>query len=372
MRKRIIAIALFIMSGVFLYNAFAQTMTLRNSLKDKFLMGVSVNVRQTENVESRESQVIAKQFSSVTPENCMKSMVIHPERNCFNFTDADAYVDFGTSNKQFVIGHCLIWHSQLAPWFCIDDNGNNVSADTLKARMKTHIQTIVSRYKGRIKGWDVVNEAIEDNGEFRKSQFYHILGEDYIPLAFQFAHEADPDAELYYNDYSMAKPGRMKTVLNMVEKLKAKGIRIDGIGMQGHITMDYPTFDEYEKAIVAYGTTGCKVMITELDLTVLPNPQNITGAEVSQKAEYLEKLNPYAKGMTRKAENAWTQRMNGFFKIFLKHSNIISRVTVWGLTDSNSWRNDWPIPGRKDYPVLFDRNANPKTIVKMIINEANK
>ena len=159
----------------------------------------------------------------------MKSSVIHPKENKYNFAQADEFVSFGESNQMAIIGHCLIWHSQLAPWFCVDKDGNNVSPEVLKKRMKDHITTIVKRYKGRIKGWDVVNEAIEDNGAYRKTKFYEILGEEYIPLAFQYAHEADPDAELYYNDYSMAQPGRREAVVKMVNDLKKRGIRIDAV-----------------------------------------------------------------------------------------------------------------------------------------------
>lgn len=349
---------------------YAQKPSLRDAFKEKFLIGVAVNVPQTRQTSSLQSRTIAAQFSSITPENCMKCSVIHPEKDRYDFRDADAFVKFGERNKQFIIGHCLIWHSQLAPWFCVDAQGNNVSADTLKARMKTHIQTVVSRYKGRIQGWDVVNEAIEDDGSYRRSKFYEILGEEFIPLAFQYAHEADPEAELYYNDYSMAKPGRLNTVVAMVKKLKASGVRIDGVGFQAHFTMDYPTLDEYERAIVSVGETGCKVMITEMDLTALPPINNILGAEISQNAEYQASLNPYVKGLPKKLDKEWTDRMNGFFKIFCKHAPIISRVTVWGLTDGNSWRNDWPMAGRIDYPLLFDRDVKAKPIVKMIIKEA--
>lgn len=173
-----------------------------------------------------------------------------------------------------------------SPWFCVDENGKNVSPEVLKKRMKDHITTIVKRYKGRIKGWDVVNEAIEDNGAYRKTKFYEILGEEYIPLAFQYAHEADPDAELYYNDYSMAQPGRRAAVVKMVKDLKKRGIRIDAVGMQGHIGMDYPKISEFEESMLAFAGAGVKVMITELDLTVLPSPDPKVGAEVSASFEY--------------------------------------------------------------------------------------
>ena len=242
----------------------------------------------------------------------------------------------------------------------------------LKKRMKDHITTIVKRYKGRIKGWDVVNEAIEDNGAYRKTKFYEILGEEYIPLAFQYAHEADPDAELYYNDYSMAQPGRREAVVKMVNDLKKRGIRIDAVGMQGHIGMDYPKISEFEKSMLAFAGTGVKIMITELDLTVIPSPNPNVGAEVSASFEYKKEMNPYPDGLPEEVSKAWTERMNDFFRLFLKHHNLITRVTLWGVADQNSWRNDWPMRGRTDYPLLFDRNYQPKPVVDLIIKEAEK
>ena len=242
----------------------------------------------------------------------------------------------------------------------------------LKKRMKDHITTIVKRYKGRIKGWDVVNEAIEDNGAYRKTKFYEILGEEYIPLAFQYAHEADPDAELYYNDYSMAQPGRREAVVKMVNDLKKRGIRIDAIGMQGHIGMDYPKISEFEKSMLAFAGTGVKIMITELDLTVIPSPNPNVGAEVTASFEYKKEMNPYPDGLPEEVSKAWTERMNDFFRLFLKHHNLITRVTLWGVADQNSWRNDWPMRGRTDYPLLFDRNYQPKPVVGLIIKEAEK
>ena len=230
----------------------------------------------------------------------------------------------------------------------------------------------MKRYKGRIKGWDVVNEAIEDNGAYRKTKFYEILGEEYIPLAFQYAHEADPDAELYYNDYSMAQPGRREAVVKMVNDLKKRGIRIDAIGMQGHIGMDYPKISEFEKSMLAFAGTGVKIMITELDLTVIPSPNPNVGAEVTASFEYKKEMNPYPDGLPEEVSKAWTERMNDFFRLFLKHHNLITRVTLWGVADQNSWRNDWPMRGRTDYPLLFDRNYQPKPVVGLIIKEAEK
>lgn len=351
--------------------AFAQEKkTLKEALKDKFLIGTAVNTRQASGKDKAGVRVIREQFNAIVAENCMKSQEMHPEENRYNFTQADEFVAFGEKNNLVITGHTLIWHSQLSPWFCVDEKGNNVSPEVLKERMKDHITTIVKRYKGRIKGWDVVNEAIEDDGSYRKSKFYEILGEEYIPLAFQYAHEADPDTELYYNDFSMANSGKRAGVVKMVKDLKKRGIRIDAVGMQGHIGMDYPKVSEFEKSMLAFAETGVKVMITELDLTVLPTPRQNIGAEVSASFEYKKEMNPYPDGLPEDVSKAWTKRMNDFFLLFLKHQDIITRVTLWGVTDLDTWRNDWPMRGRTDYPLLFDRNYQPKPVVDLIIKEA--
>src|SRR5690606_38644916 len=190
-------------------------------------------------------------------------------------------------------------------------------------RMKDHIFTVVGRYKGKIKTWDVVNEAILDDGSFRKSKFYEIIGEDFIKLAFQFAHEADPNAELYYNDYSMANAGKREGVVAMVKSLQQQGVRIDGIGMQGHIGLRHPAIEEFEKSILAYSNLGMKVMITELDLSVLPSPWDNVGAEVSANFEYSEKTDPYAGGLPTEVEKEFTDRYLSFFKLFIKHQEKI-------------------------------------------------
>jgi endo-1,4-beta-xylanase len=346
--------------------------TLKSALADKFYIGTALNQAQFTGRDTASIRLIKEQFSAVVPENCMKSEVLHPEEDRYDFTQADQFVAFGEANDLFVTGHCLVWHSQTPPWLFVDKSGKEVSREVLIERMKSHITTVVSRYKGRIKGWDVVNEAIMDDGSYRQSKFYEIIGEEFIPLAFQFAHEADPDAELYYNDYSMAFEGKRNGVVQMVKAIQDKGLRIDGIGMQGHIGMNYPDIAEFEKSLLAYADLGLSVMITELDLTVLPNPQSFAGAEVSTNFEYQKELNPYAEGLPADVDAAWTARYGEFFKLFLKHSDKITRVTLWGVSDGDSWRNNWPIPGRTDYALLFDRNHQPKPIVNEIIKMSDK
>lgn len=342
--------------------------SLKDAVGDKFLIGVALNVNQSSGVDTSSIKLVKQHFNSIVAENCMKCEVIHPEEDRYDFTLADQFVSFGEKNGMAVIGHCLIWHSQLAPWFCVDEKGNNVTPEVLKQRMKDHITTIVTRYKGRIKGWDVVNEAILEDGSYRKSKFYEILGEEFIPLAFQYAHEADPDAELYYNDYAMNMPGKREGVVKLVSSLKEKGIRIDAVGMQGHMGMDYPDINEFEQSIVAFAGTGVKVMVTEWDMSALPTVKQ--SANISDTVAYQKMLNPYPETLPDSVSKAWNNRMKQFFDLFEKHADVISRVTAWGVSDGDSWKNDFPVKGRHDYPLLFDRNYQPKPFVKEIMAES--
>ena len=346
--------------------------TLKDAFANKFYIGTAMNAEQIMGTDSATVEVIKKNFNAIVAENCMKSGPIQPEEGKFDFELADKFVEFGEKNNMYITGHCLVWHSQAPRWFFTDSLGNDVTPEVLTERMKTHIFTVMGRYKGKIKGWDVVNEAVEDDGSYRNSKFYQILGEDFIKLAFQFAHEADPDAELYYNDYSMAIPTKRDGVVAMVKKLQEQGVKIDGIGMQGHVSIDGPSIEEFEKSIEAYAALGVKVMITELDMTVLKMPDPSVGAEVSASFEYKQELNPYVDGLPDSINTIYEQRYLDFFKLFLKHQDKISRVTLWGVNDANSWKNDWPIFGRTDYCLLFDRQNQAKPVVAKIIEEALK
>lgn len=346
---------------------------LKDVYEGKFLIGTALNQWQVAGADSMAIETVKKHFNAIVAENCMKNGPMHPTEGNFEFKDADAFVQFGVDNGLTVTGHCLIWHSQLAPWFCFDENHNLVDAETLKQRMKTHIHTVVSRYKGKILGWDVVNEAIEDDGSWRQSPLYKILGEEFIALAFQYAHEADPNAELYYNDYNMFMEGKRNAVVKMINDFKARGIRIDAVGMQAHVGMDYPELSEFEKSVKAYSDAGVKVMITEFDLSALPTLKRTAdvGAAMSFR-EMMEKgvpehLNPYKEGLPDSVLVAWNNRMMDFFNLFDKYSDVITRVTAWGVTDAQSWKNGFPLPGRTDYPLLFDRQYQPKPFVKELI-----
>lgn len=349
-----------------------QQPALKEAFEGKFYIGTALNTNQITEKDTASCKLIKEQFSAIVAENCMKSGPIQPQEGVFNFALADQFVNFGEKNQMFITGHTLIWHAQAPRWFFKDSLGNDVSREILIERMRNHIYTVVGRYKGRVKGWDVVNEAIEDNGLYRKSKFYQIIGEDFIKLAFQFAYEADPDAELYYNDYSMAIPEKRNGVVDMVKKLREQGVKIDGIGMQGHIGLDYPDINEFKQSIEAFAALGVKVMITEMDISVLPMPDFRVGAEVSANFEYQKKLNPYSEGLPDSVNTAFEKRYLDFFRLFLEHRDVISRVTLWGVNDGNSWKNNWPVRGRTDYPLLFDRKNQAKPIVEKIISETMK
>ena len=342
--------------------------TFKDVLGKYFTVGAAVNVDAVWGRNAAEAKIVTDNFNSIVAENCMKGEVIHPEEDTYFWDDADRTVKFAEDNGLEMIGHCLVWHSQPPKWMFTDEKGDTVSRQVLIDRMRDHITTVMTRYKGRIKGWDVVNEAVNDDGTMRQSPYYRIIGPDYIELAFKFAHAADPNAELYINDYSMAKPGKRATICKIVRGLKAKGCRVDGIGMQSHNGYNYPDLKEYEASIDSFAACGVKVMMTELDMNMLPTPDNFSGAEISQNFEYQEKYNPYKNGLTPEAEKLFEQRYLELFKIYYRHRHQISRITFWGVSDGTSWLNDFPVRGRTNYPLMFGRDYKIKPVAGKIID----
>lgn len=297
----------------------------------------------------------------------MKFMYVHPQRDSFNLRYTDSLASIADRNDQKLIGHTLIWHNQTPDWLFEDDNGTLVDSTILFARMKDHIDAVVGRYKGKVLGYDVVNEALNDDGSSRNSKFHQISGTRYIEKAFEFAQAADPNAELYYNDYSMNNPEKCDGAIRLAKQLQNKGLRIDGIGMQGHWGISRPPLEEIEQSILKISQAGLKVMITELDITVLPNPRRIEGADLSQSMENNPLANPYKTGLPDSVEQMLSQRYIEIFELFIKHRDKISRVTLWGVHDGQSWKNNWLARGRTDYPLLFDRNYSKKQAYDAII-----
>lgn len=329
--------------------------SLKNYFKGDFYIGTALNVSQIEEKDAKADALIRKEFNAITAENIMKSMFVHPSKDKYDFAMTEKFVAYGEKNKMFIHGHTLIWHSQLAPWMTqIKDSTE------MKAFMKDHITTIVSKFKGRINSWDVVNEALNEDGTYRKSVFLNTLGESYLADAFKLAAQADPKVDLYYNDYNICEPKKREGAIKLIKYIKAHGGKIDGVGIQGHWRLESPSLEEIEKSILAYSALGVKVAFTELDITVLPNPWDLQGADVNQSFEGSAKMNPYPKTLPDSIQTKLAERYASIFKLFLKHKDKISRVTFWGVHDGQSWLNDWPIKGRTNYPLLFDTNLKPK------------
>ncbi len=335
---------------------------LKNIFAKDFLIGTAVSERQIENTDSVSVRLLTEQFSAVTPENIMKAELIEPKWNQFNFEPADKLVGFAEKNKLRLNAHNLIWHSQLPAFM----KGMS-SADSVRDYFAHHINALARHYEGKVYSWDVVNEALNEDGTLRKSIFLEKLGPEYIVEAFRLAQKAAPKTRLYYNDYNIEQPAKRSGAIKLIKQIQAAGVRIDGIGIQGHWSANKVPYKEIEETIKAFSALGIEVMFTELDLSVLPSPWENATADVSQVAKTNAPMNPYQTGLPdsigRMQANSYAQ----LFRLFLKYKEQITRVTFWGLSDGQSWLNDWPIPGRTNYPLLFDRNLQPKRAFYQVV-----
>lgn len=339
--------------------------TLKGTFQDDFLIGTALSLGQINETDASTDSLIKQQFNAITAENIMKAEVIHPAWGQLDFDAADKFVEYGRKNDMHIVGHTLIWHSQLPPFVRQITN-----ADSLNMFMQQHIAAVAGRYADKLDGWDVVNEALNEDGSLRQSIFYNLLGEQYLVDAFKLAQQAAPNVELYYNDYNNEQPAKREGCLALIKKLQEAGVRIDGVGIQGHWHVGRVPFEEIEKSIEAYAALGLKVMITELDLEVLP--RNFEGADVNQHMDATDPaLNPYVAGMPDSVSQQQASDYGNLFRLFLKHKDKISRVTLWGVNDGQSWLNYWPIDGRTNYPLLFDRSNQPKEAFYRVIGIKN-
>ncbi len=314
--------------------------SLKDVFKNDFLIGAAVGAGQLD--DPAHAGLLIKHFSSITCENAMKPEVIHPEENRYDFTQADKIVKFALENKIAVRGHTLIWHNQVPAWF-FTENGRPVSRNKLKERMKNHITTIMQRYKGKIYAWDVDNEPIDADQPdgLRRNQWYDILGEEYIELAFRYAREADPDAKLYLNEYDTCLPNKKQRIIELIKKLRKKGITVDGIGMQMHISLTKPSIHDFESAVRDYSEAGLDIQITEMDITVY---DDMTSSYGSIGDDVL---------------NEQGQRVNDLFTVLKKYSKNIKSVTFWGMADDHTWLKYF-FTKREDWPLPFDNNLKAK------------
>ena len=330
---------------------------LKDYYKEFFTIGVAVSPRS---LKTDEAKLILQQFGSITPENAMKMGPLHPKENEYYWKDADSIAAFAQKNNLKMRGHTLCWHNQTPAWLFKDSTGQQVSKALLLQRLKEHITTVVKRYKGTIYAWDVVNEAISDKqGEWlRNSVWLQICGEEYITKAFQYAHEADPDALLFYNDYNEISPVKREKIYRLVKKLKDDGVPIHGIGLQAHWAVNEPTRNQLDSTIKRFAELGLKIQITELDISVYLKEHDARAA----KREDTDTV------FTQAKEQQQLQVYKMCFEVFRKYRQHISAVTFWNISDKNSWLDNFPVKGRKDYPLLFDKNLKPKKAFWEVVN----
>ncbi|GAA4397805.1 endo-1,4-beta-xylanase [Nibrella viscosa] len=332
----------------------AQTIpSLKDTFKKDFGIGTALNNAQIEERDPQVTAFIVRQFNMATPENIMKSALLHPKWDTFDFTMADKLVEFGKKHNIKINGHTLIWHSQL-PMFIRGIK----SSDSIRTFFTEHIKTVAGRYNRKVFSWDVVNEALNEDGTLRKTVFLQHLGDDYVTEAFRLAQQAAPQTELYYNDYNNEQPAKRAGCIALIKKIQAAGVRIDGVGIQGHWHVGRVPLKDIEESILQYAALGLKVMFTELDIEVLP--RNFQGAEVSQRMTANAQSNPYPDALPDSVQQQLAADYEALFRLFLKHKDKVTRVTFWGVNDAQSWLNNWPIRGRTSYPLLFDRTNQPK------------
>ncbi len=377
--------------------------TLKSAYKKCFLIGVAINrtiatgaAVPADNVNRRQEQVdkdtalVKEQFNQISPENDLKWALIHPREGSdgYNFGPADAYVNFGLSNHMYIVGHTLVWHGQTPRWVFQginmpteetnapsaalsattnagrsvrgDSNGPRASREELLQRMHDHIATVVGRYKGKVKVWDVVNEAVADNGTniLRNSLWMQIIGPDFIAKAFEYAHEADPDAILRYNDYGLENPGKRHKLIALIKSLQAQRVPVMAIGTQTHVSVSSPGFDVEDQALTELETLGLPIHVTELDVNGAQGGQRNSGADIANNASTT------LGGLVDDANKRLADEYASLFKAFLKHKNSVKVVTFWGVNDGVSWRAN----GR---PLLFDANDQPKPAFDAVIQAAS-
>lgn len=354
--------------------------SLGQSLKDAyskaFLIGTAVNPAITSGTDKNTQEIVIKHFNSVTVENVMKAALINPRPGVYNFGPADDFVTFAEKNKMFIVGHTLVWHNQCPDWFFTNASGKPNSKEEQLERLRSHIQAVAGRYAGRVQAWDVVNEVIDNDGSYRPTTWVHSVGngDTLVKYAFKYAAQYAPNTELYYNDFNAWRPEKRDGIVRMVKMLQKEGLRIDGVGMQGHWGLHYPKTEYIEAAIDAYAACNVKVMITELDVDVLPLTREgqIIGQGMADKQFQLEEfknfLDPYRGGLPDSMQTVLTKRYEELFGIFFQRRKKIARVTVWGVHDGMSWKNDYPVPGRTNYALLWNRDKQPKPALSAILN----
>lgn len=366
-----------------------QPVALKDVYKDHFIVGTAINrsqatgtagFRRSQELLGKDVALVKEQFNQITAENDMKWQLIHPREGAegFDFGPADAFVEFGEQNNMYLVGHTLVWHSQTPNWVFAGTlpppeseseaepprrfrgyTGPRASREELLERMRNHIHTVVGRYKGKVKAWDVVNEAIADGGPenyLRNTLWMQIIGPDFIAKAFQYAHEADPDAILRYNDYGLENPVKRQKLIKLVKSLQEQGVPIHAIGSQAHVNVA-TTYETMDQTLTDMETLGLPIHITELDVNTAAAGQRATGANIAENAAATQG------GLVEDSEKKLADAYAGLFRAFLKHHDSVEMVTFWGVNDAVSWR-------RGGSPLLFDGDDQPKPAFEAVIRVA--
>ena len=349
--------------------------TLKDAYRDAFKLGVAINAATAIGADSATQALVVREFNSITADNFLKAALVNPQPGVYDFRAGDAFVALGEREKMFIVGHTLVWHNQTPPWFFTDSLGKPNDPAHQITRLRNHIQAVAGHYAGRIHAWDVVNEVIGDDGAYRPTTWVKGVGDgdSLVALAFRYAAQYAPNTELYYNDFNAWRPAKRDGIVRLVRMLKKQGIRIDGVGMQGHWGLNYPETRYIEAAIDSFAAAGVKVMITELDVDVLPLTKEgqIIGQSFMepqwQNEEFKKFLDPYAAGLPDSVQRQLTARYAELFRIFWRKRDKIDRVTIWGIHDAMSWKNNYPIPGRTNYALLWDRALQPKPALEAVL-----
>ena len=349
--------------------------SLRDAYRDAFRMGVAINAATATGTDSATQRLVVREFNSITADNFLKAALVNPQPGVYDFRAGDAFVALGEQHRMFIVGHTLVWHNQTPPWFFTDADGKPNTPAAQAERLRSHIEAVAGRYKGRIHAWDVVNEAIGDDGNYRPTTWVRGIGngDTLVSLAFRYAAQYAPNTELYYNDFNAWRPTKRDGIVRLVRMLQKQGIRIDGVGMQGHWGLNYPETRYIEAAIDSFAATGLKVMITELDVDVLPITREgqVIGQSLTepqwQNEEFKKFLDPYGAGLPEAVQRQLTVRYEELFRIFWRKRDKLDRVTFWGAHDGLSWKNGYPVPGRTNFPLLFDRSRQPKPAYQAVL-----
>ncbi|MEM1062510.1 MAG: endo-1,4-beta-xylanase, partial [Planctomycetota bacterium] len=332
---------------------------LKEVYADAFHVGAAVYAERLSEADPSLRDLVAREFDSVSSRDMLKWAWLNPRPGVLEAEAGDAYVVFGEAQGMYTVGHVLFWHLETPEWVWRDAAGGDVSRDVLLGRMRERVRAVAARYGSRIKAWDVVNEALMENGTLRESPWSRILGESFVEEAFRIAgDELPPDVGLIYNDYNMHVAGKRRAVVDMIGRLKAQGLRIDGVGMQGHWHLDDPPPRAIEASIEAFHRAGVDVHVSELDVSVLPDA----------KGERTDGNDPYRDGLPAEVARRQADRYAALFGLFRKHADKIKRVTLWGVSDAHSFKNNFPIAGRTDHPMLFDRQGRPKPAYDAVVD----